>query len=152
MKVIHFYIKLMINISFFLPAMVFAADTIDFAVGNQGYDLVSYFIDHKPVKGNGNFMATENGINYLFASLEHKKMFQDNPQKYLPQFGGWCAFGVSLGKKVAADPLAWKIVDGKLYLNLNAQAAELWGKDIPGNIEKAKINWPKIKDENPANL
>jgi YHS domain-containing protein len=131
---------------------VFATDTTYFAVGNQGYDVVSYFTDHKPVKGNGDHVVMQNGINYLFVSDEHKKMFQANPEKYLPQFGGWCAMGLSLGKKIASDPLAWKIVDGKLYLNLNERVAKIWIKDIPGNIKKADANWAKIKNTDPSKL
>ena len=137
---------------FMMQSIAFSADPTDFGVAVQGYDLVGYFADHKPVKGNGDHVVVHDGLNYLFASDEHKKMFEANPDKYLPQYGGWCAFGTAVGKKIPSDPLAWTIVDGKLYLNLNDRVQKIWSKDIPGYIKKADANWPKIKDKNSSNL
>lgn len=121
-------------------------------VGVQGYDLVSYHISERPYRGNGNHVATHNGVNYLFATAENKTKFEKNPTKYLPAYGGYCAFGVSVGKKFIADPEIWEIVDGQLYMNLDNKIKGMWVKDIPGNIKKANINWKKIADKNPADL
>lgn len=136
----------------FLASPAWAADTSNSAVAVQGYDVVGYFTEGKPVKGNGDHVVLHDGLNYLFASDTSKKTFEGNPEKYVPQFGGWCAFGVGVNKKFVGDPEVWKIVDGKLYLNLSKKVAELWVKDIPGNIVKANSNWPNIKDENPTTL
>lgn len=135
-----------------LPSMAMAAEVEHSTVGVQGYDVVGYFTDGKPVKGNGDHVAVNDGVNYLFASDEHKKAFEVNPEKYLPQYNGWCAFGVSVNKKFISDPTVWKIVDGKLYLNLSKKVAETWVKDIPGNIKKADANWTQIHDKAPSEL
>lgn len=90
------------------------------------------------------------GVAYIFASTENKKIFAANPEKYLPAYGGYCAYGVSVSHKVISDPLAWKIVNDKLYLNLDKQIQEIWVKDMPGNIKKADAQWIKIRDKNPS--
>ncbi|HAT1129332.1 TPA: YHS domain protein [Legionella pneumophila subsp. pneumophila] len=135
-----------------IQSTAFSADTSNFGVAVQGYDVVGYFTDNKPVKGNGDHVVFRDGIAYLFANDEDKKLFEANPDKYLPQYGGWCAFGTAVGKKIPSDPTAWKIVDGKLYLNLSDRVQKIWSKDISGYIKKADANWIKIKDENPSNL
>lgn len=137
---------------FFLPSLAIAAEVEHSTVGVQGYDVVSYFTEGKPVKGDGNHVAVNDGVNYLFASDEHKKLFEANPEKYLPQYNGWCAFGVSVNKKFISDPTAWKIVDGKLYLNLSRSVYDTWVKDIPGNVKKADANWEQIRDKAPSEL
>jgi len=115
-------------------------------VGVGGYDLVSYQTGKKPVQGNGNNLVQHNGVNYLFASKANAETFAKNKNKYLPAYGGYCAFGASVGKKFIGDPTVWEIVDGKLYLNLDNSIKSLWVKDIPGNILKANKNWKTIKD------
>jgi len=85
--------------------------------GISGYDAVAYFTEGKPTRGNGHHVTVFDGVTYLFASEENKKTFEANPKKYIPAYGGYCAFGVTEKKKFVADPEAWKIVDGKLYLN-----------------------------------
>lgn len=122
-----------------------AADEIAL-IGNQGYDLVSYFNDG-PVRGSGNHSATHKGVTYIFANKANKERFQANPEKYLPAYGGYCAYGVRAGRKVIVDPLSWKIVDGKLYLNLNENVQKIWQKDISGNIKLANENWKRLKDK-----
>ncbi|KTC95861.1 YHS domain protein [Legionella geestiana] len=122
-----------------------------FSVALQGYDVVSYFTENKPVKGNGDHTVVKDNVYYLFSSEKNKQAFKENPDKYLPQYGGWCAFATSAGIKVPSSPLAWKIVDGKLYLNLNKRVQKIWEKDIPVYIKKADINWPKVKNINPGN-
>ncbi len=121
-------------------------------VGVNGYDLVTYFTDKRPLRGNGNFVSEQNGVTYLFSSEENKNAFEKDPDKYLPAYNGWCAFGVSVGKKFAADPEVWEIVDGKLYMNLDPSIKVMWREDIPGNIKKANKNWPKIKNKAPQDL
>jgi len=81
-----------------------------------------------------------------------KLHLKKNPDKYLPAYGGWCAFGVSVGKKFSADPEVWEIVDGKLYMNLDNGIKKMWISDIPGNIKKANKHWPNIKHKSPSEL
>ena len=118
----------------------------------RSYDPVAYFTEGKPVIGTATYTATHNGATYRFASQENLEVFKSNPDKYVPQYGGFCAFGVAVGAKFDGDPELWKIEDGKLYLNLNPDIQEQWAKDIPGQIAKADKNWPGIKDIAPADL
>ena len=122
------------------------AEVAHSTVGVQGYDLVSYHTGSKPLPGNGNHVATHNGVNYLFANDANKTTFEKNPAKYLPAYGGYCAYGAAVGKKFIADPNVWEVVDGKLYLNLDNKIKGIWSKDIAGNISKADANWVKIKN------
>jgi YHS domain-containing protein len=117
-----------------------------------GYDPVSYFKMGKPMRGSGYHTATYNGGTYLFANKENKGKFMANPEKYAPQFGGYCAYGVSVGKKFYSDPNIWKIVDGKLYLNLDKNIQKKWNEDISGHITKADSNWMKIEHKAPSQL
>lgn len=137
---------------FLLPSLASAAEVGNSTVAVQGYDVVGYFTDGKPVKGDGDHVVVHQGVNYLFASDEHKKLFEANPEKYVPQYGGWCAYGVSVNKKFISDPTVWKIVDGKLYLNLSRPVALKWTLDVPGNIKKADANWASVKDKAPSEL
>ena len=98
----------------------------------KGYDVVAYFTDGKPVEGSGDHEFEWNGATWRFASAQHRNLFAKDPAKYAPQYGGFCAFGVSRGYAVGIDPAAWKIVDGKLYLNYNRDVQTEWVKDIPG--------------------
>lgn len=131
---------------------VFAGDHSVNAVGVNGYDVVTYHTSKRPLRGNGNYVSKHKGVTYLFANEENKKEFEKAPDKYLPAYGGWCAYGVSVGKKFAADPEIWELVDGKLYLNLDNSIKQLWRVDIPGNIKKADNHWASIKDKSPAEL
>lgn len=114
--------------------------------GVQGYDLVSYHNSKRPLRGNGHFVSVHDGVTYIFANEDNKKAFVRNPDKYLPAYGGYCAFGVSVGKKFVGDPEVWRVVDGKLYLNLDASIQDQWLKDVPGRIRKADENWKKIQN------
>jgi len=132
---------------------VLAYNTIEFSiVGAKGYDVVSFFEAGQPTQGNGNHVVEYEGITYLFSSDENKSTFEKNPQRYLPAYGGYCAYGVSVAKKFHGDPEVWRIVDGTLYFNLDRDIQKLWVKDIPGNIKKAEANWPQIKDKSPSDL
>jgi YHS domain-containing protein len=114
-----------------------------FVVALQGYDAVSYF-EGEPKRGEFLHSVHWNGAAWLFATPENKERFRKNPTAYAPQFDGYCAFAASRGYKAPGDALTWKVVNGKLYVNFNADAARYWSEDIPGNIRKAEENWPKI--------
>ncbi len=111
----------------------------------KGYDPVAYFADGKPTKGSPDFTATHDGATYWFASAAHRDAFAKEPEKYVPAFGGYCAMGVVFNKKIDVDPTVWRVVDGKLYVNVNPKAAKRWAEDVPGNISKGKANWTEIK-------
>jgi YHS domain-containing protein len=116
----------------------------------RGYDPVAYFQDGKPVLGSAKYSAVHAGAAYQFASEENLKLFKKTPERYAPQYGGFCAYGASLGKKFDGDPLAWKVVDGKLYLNLSPDIQAKWQEDVAGNVAKADKAWPSIKDKAPS--
>lgn len=118
----------------------------------NGYDVVSYQTGKRPVRGNGHFIATYEGESYQFSNKSNLETFKDNPAKYVPAYGGYCAFGASVGKKFAGDPEVWRVVDGTLYLNLDANIQDDWLKDVPGRIKTADANWKKIKNKSPASL
>lgn len=111
----------------------------------QGHDPVSYFTDGKPVKGSSDYSAEHNGAIYHFASMEHQEIFKANPDKYAPQYGGYCAYGLSYGSKAPVEVDKFSVVDGKLYLNFNGNIQSRWEKDISGHVSKANANWKKIK-------
>ena len=109
----------------------------------RGTDPVAYFTESRPVAGSPEFSYTWNEATWQFSSAENRDKFAENPEQYAPQYGGFCAWAVSQGKTATTDPEAWKIVDGKLYLNYSRERQEAWEEDIPGNIEKADANWLK---------
>lgn len=143
-------------ISVALPAAALAAGfdvnvtTTDLAL--RGYDPVSYFTDGAPTPGEIDITAEHQGAIYRFASAEHKAMFEADPAKYAPQYGGYCAFGLAQGYKFDGDPQVWKIVDDKLYLNLSPKVSTIWQQDVPGNIENADAKWQMVKDADPSEL
>jgi len=116
-------------------------------VAIDGYDPVAYFTQGEPVKGESAHAYDWNGAEWRFASAEHLEMFKAAPEKYAPAYGGYCAWAVSQGYTASIDPEAWKIVDGALYLNYDRKIQQRWEGDIPGFIEAADANWPKIKSE-----
>ena len=111
----------------------------------HGYDAVAYFTQGQPVRGSDKLVHVHEGVAYRFSSEAHLDAFKRDPGRYAPQYGGFCAFGVSVGKKFDGDPRLWKIEDGKLYLNLNEEIYETFLEDVDGNIEKADGNWPGIE-------
>ena len=124
----------------------------------SGHDVVAYFeLEQAPVSeeqpeavpGRKDITAEYNGATWAFASEANREKFLANPQKYAPLYDGHCAYGVSKGGKVPANPHLWRIVDGKLYLNITKNVVGFWEEDIPGNIEQAQSNWPGIEG-NPA--
>ncbi|MCJ8349905.1 YHS domain-containing (seleno)protein [Moritella sp.] len=119
------------------------ANSNDIAI--SGYDTVSYFTKGTPTKGSNNFTAAYNGAIYQFSSADNRDLFKADPSKYAPQYGGFCAMGVALNKKLDTDPTAWHIRGDKLYLNYNKAVQTKWNTDIPGYIETAQVNWIDIK-------
>jgi YHS domain-containing protein len=120
--------------------------------GLSGYDPVAYHTEGKPVRGSGFHTAEHEGVTYLFANKKNKKMFEADPRKYLPAYGGYCAYGVALGKKFASNPEVWRVEDGKLFLNLDEDIQKKWEKDLAGYINKAEANWPEIREKAAAEL
>ena len=113
----------------------------------SGYDAVAYQSESAARKGSADFVATHEGGTYQFATAANRDAFVADPEKYLPAYGGYCAFGVSRGYKVKVDPEAFRLVDGRLYLNYSKSVQQQWLKDIPGFIAKANSNWPDLKDK-----
>ena len=118
----------------------------------HGYDVVAYFTESRPTIGRAKHSIVYRNATYRFASDEHLEAFEDDPEKYVPQYGGYCAYGVAVGAKFDGDPQLWKIVDGKLYLNLNEDIQKTWAKNISGNIKKADRNWGEIAHRTPQEL
>ncbi|QBF32499.1 YHS domain-containing (seleno)protein [Thalassococcus sp. S3] len=110
----------------------------------NGYDPVSYFVDGKPVRGRPELKLKWKRGMWSFASASNRAAFEANPKAYAPQYGGYCAYAVSRGYTAKTEPDAWRIVDGKLYLNFNTRVRALWERDVPGNIAKANAHWPSV--------
>ncbi|MCT4611656.1 MAG: hypothetical protein N4A70_20885 [Pelagimonas sp.] len=118
----------------------------------QGYDPVAYFTLGEATPGQVAITAIHNDAQYRFVNEDHKVAFESDPEAYLPQYGGFCAFGAAMGFKFDGDPNLWKIVDGELFLNLSKDVQKRWEGDIPGYVEKADENWKEIEDIAPADL
>lgn len=116
----------------------------------SGYDAVSYFTDAKPVPGKAEFSYEWMDATWRFSSATNRDAFAKEPARYAPQYGGHCAFGTSQGHLVSGDPQAWKIVNNRLYLNYNKDVQKYWLQDVPGYIEKADENWPKLVPKPPS--
>jgi YHS domain-containing protein len=132
---------------FALPLAANAAEAVNQSkpgVAIKGYDLVAYFSEGRAVKGSPKFSALYDGTTYWFASAPHRDQFLAAPRRYLPQYGGYCAYGVAQGGKFDIDPTAFAVVEGKLYLNLDHDVQKLWRKDVPGFIQKADQQWPSL--------
>ena len=110
-------------------------------VGLKGYDPVAYFTDGQPTKGTSQYRFQWKGINYRFASAEDLQRFKADPEKYLPQYGGYCAYAMSINRIADISPTEWTIFGGKLYLNNNFISQTLWSLDKSGRIEAADRNW-----------
>jgi YHS domain-containing protein len=116
-------------------------------VAIKGYDPVAYFTTGKPVAGSAEHTAEYKGSRFRFASSENRDAFVAEPEKYAPQYGGFCAFGMARGYKAKIDPDAFTVVDGKLYLNYNQAIQKQWSADIPGQVAKADHNWPEVSKQ-----
>lgn len=138
---------LLIVVAMLLPATAMAVEPINSSLlrgAIRGYDPVAYFTEGEPAKGRGAHSHEWMGATWYFASAENMELFAGDPEKYAPQYGGYCAYAVSQGYTAKIDPDAWKIVDDKLYLNFSLKVQKIWEEDIPGYIAAADENWPKI--------
>jgi hypothetical protein len=113
-------------------------------VAIKGYDTVAYFQAGKALNGNESFNFQWHNLTWYFQTRENRDLFAASPEKFAPQYDGYCAWALTEERKAITDPEVWKIVDGKLYLNCSMAAYEKWSKDIPGNIKKADANWLKL--------
>ncbi len=128
-----------------LPALaqsVFAPN----GVAIRGYDPVAYFTESRPVQGNAQFTHSWNGATWRFASAANRDAFAADPQRYAPQYGGFCAFAMAQGpgERVEVDPTAWRIVDGRLYLNYSASVNRQWVGNMRRYIDTANGNWSRL--------
>lgn len=161
MKKTLFALALVATSALAVPMSAFAVDEVNVARGlsaagaplaMHGYDPVAYFTDAAPVLGSDSITVVHEGAAYRFASAKHAEMFKASPARYAPQFGGYCAFGASVGKKFDGDPRYWTVRNDKLYLNLNADIQEKFSKDVAGAIKKAEQNWTRIEHKAVASL
>jgi YHS domain-containing protein len=138
--------------AFFLTITVFLINAQEAAIYQnrsgaiQGYDAVSYFQNEGPKAGNEAFRYAWNGATWYFASQENLDLFKASPEKYAPQFGGYCAYAVAHGYTAKSDPLAWKRVEGKLYLNYNKQVQARWEQNQEEFIQSGEENWPRLHE------
>ena len=145
--------KLLVLTLFFLGVPVFAQmpkslQNLDKqGVAIQGYDPVAFFTQNKPMKGDARYQSTYKGAKYYFASAEDKAMFDDKPAKYAPQFGGFCAYGVSQGHTAPVKIEAFQIVNGRLLMQYDLDVKNDFNKDQSGNLAKADQNWPVIVEK-----
>ena len=111
----------------------------------NGYDPVAYFHDQKPVKGNEEIRFVWNGATWHFITEQNLLLFKSEPEKFVPQYGGYCAFGLSRGYKASTQPEAWTILNGKLYLNYNTEVQRKWLENPDDYIKKADAAWPEVR-------
>lgn len=109
----------------------------------EGHDPVAYFTQGRPMKGNPAFMVKHEGATYHFSSAEHQALFEADPAKYKPQYGGFCAYGMASGYQAPVEVDKFNVIDGKLYLNYNGSVQSKWRKDTGGFITQADANWLK---------
>jgi YHS domain-containing protein len=132
------------------PSPAHAGELIDQTLGGiaiQGYDPVAYFTDGQAIKGSVEFSYGWLGSTWQFANAEHRDRFAADPVKYAPQYGGYCASGMAIGQTSSADPKAWRIVDGKLYLMSSPGMFSSWADDAPEEIKKADTQWELLKPD-----
>jgi YHS domain-containing protein len=129
------------------PGSAWAAGELnldDAGLALEGYDPVAYVTRGEPTPGEAGITTQFRGATYLFASQSHLAMFQADPDRYLPRYGGYCAYAAALGTKAHGDPEVWKIVDGRLYLNYSRWIGWRWEADQAAYIAKADKVWPRI--------
>ena len=119
-------------------------------IGLKGYDPVAYFINGVPTKGSEQYSFARKGVTYRFASAGNLEKFKADPEKYLPQYGGYCAYAMSLNRIADVDPSRWAIANGKLYLNNGFVAEKLWSLNKSGNITSGDRNWPLYPKNAPS--
>ncbi|MFC1719894.1 YHS domain-containing (seleno)protein [Pseudomonadota bacterium] len=142
--------KILFILSFLLAATAVNADTLQYATDNgaiDGYDTVAYFTNGRPERGSPGITAQWNGVEWRFASEENRDIFIENPQKYAPQYGGFCALGMAHGGDVPTDPEAWTIWNGKLYLNMIDEVRTTWNYNPDKLIERADRQWQAMNQQ-----
>lgn len=113
----------------------------------SGYDAVAYITEGQPRPGNPAISFKHAGVTWQFASAENRALFAADPDKYAPKYGGYCAYAVSQGYTAKADPEAWSVVGGRLYLNYDKSVQTRWEKNKDGYIRDANANWPRVLDK-----
>lgn len=117
------------------------------SVALSHYDAVAYFTEHKAVKGNSDYSLEYQDATWHFSSQNNLDLFRADPSQYAPQYGGYCAWAISRNHLAKSDPLAWKIIDNKLYLNYDLDVQKMWLKDTKNLIIKGDQHWPSILEE-----
>lgn len=146
MKKILFFLSTVLIISVSVSAQK-SAVFVTGGIAINGYDAVAYFKESKAVKGISGFSYNWNNATWYFSSKENLANFKTAPEKFAPQYGGYCAYGTSEGHKAPTEADAWTIVNNKLYFNYNKDVKALWLKDTSKLIEKADKNWTDLKDK-----
>lgn len=143
--------KKLLLMLFFVSSYSFAADPIYTPWFNnlaiKGYDSVAYFTENKPIEGSESFEYDWQGATWRFSSAKHLAMFKADPERYAPQYGGYCAYAVAKGKTASIEPEQFTVLDGKLYLNYNASVQQKWQAERDSYIEKADKNWPIVLND-----
>jgi YHS domain-containing protein len=116
-------------------------------VAVRGHDPVAYFKDGKPARGSAEHRFVHKGSTFHFASKANRDAFAAEPERYAPQYGGFCAFGMASGYKAAIDPAAFTVREGKLYLNYSRDVQRQWSADIPGHLARADRHWPAVSKQ-----
>jgi YHS domain-containing protein len=148
MKTIHHAVLFIIFSALTATAFAGGAMNVDSnGIGIQGYDPVAFFTDGKPILGQEQFHSSYHDVTYRFASAEHQQMFEKDPAKYEPQFGGYCAYGVTQGHLAPIKVDAFEIVDGRLLMGYDANARTAFDKDQAGNLKIADHNWPGLAEQ-----
>lgn len=127
-----------------MPSARGAAVYVENGLGIAGYDPVAYFTDDRATAGRADLAAMHEGVTYRFASAANRRVFVANPGKYLPQYGGFCAYAVARGYNAVINPAAFAVVGGKLYLNYNADIAAQWARRRNSEIRRADTNGPNV--------
>lgn len=141
--------KTVLTLAFVLTFVTSWADTLQYSTENgaiDGYDPVSYFVDGRAERGSADFTAEWNGTVWHFTSNAHRTMFIENPEKFAPQYGGFCALGMAHGGDVPTNPEAWTIHDGKLYLNMIEEVTITWRYNPDKLIKRADRRWEAMND------
>jgi len=139
--------KILMMLSFLAAATSSVAETLQYATKNgaiDGYDPVSYFTDAQAERGSPDITAEWNDAIWRFTSADHRNAFAENPEKYAPQYGGFCALGMAHGGDVPTNPEAWTIWEDKLYLNMIKEVSITWRYNPDRLIERANVRWTAL--------
>lgn len=145
----RFLAILLLGLALLAPPAFAQTVNVENGVAVRGADVVAYFASGRPASGRAEFAHDWNGARWLFSSAANRDAFAAEPARYAPQYGGFCAWAVSQGYRAPIDPDAWRIVDGKLYLNYSRAVQLRWDLMRVSNISKADANWPRLAGERP---